>query len=227
MWQRAKPAVFLAGALALLAGVAPLQRRLTASKSPEWLQQRMSFLPKSGVLKPLLLGFHTTYANYLWFRTVNYMGTHYFTDGTFTWLVHMVDMVTKLNPRFEAAYEFAGVILPDLGKDPDAARVILERGIQHLGDHSHKPYLWAGMIELRYYEDRRKAADYIARGTRVPSEHDWKMARMAATFYHQAGAVHAAEEYLRMLLETTESPVVRRVVEDKLREVTADPAHAE
>jgi len=91
-------------AVSLFAAIAPVQRRLTAAKSPEWLQQRMSYLPKSDILKPLLLGFHATYANYLWFRTVNYFGTHYISDKSYPWLVQVVDMVTRLNPWFEPAY---------------------------------------------------------------------------------------------------------------------------
>jgi len=203
----------------LFAAIVPVQRRLTSEKTDEWLQQRMSYLPRSDILKPLLLGFHTTYANYLWFRTVNYFGTHYITDRSYPWLVQMVDMVTRLNPYFEPAYEFAGVLLPDLAGAPDAAEVILRRGIENIGSWSHKPYLYAGVLRLKYWNDRVGAAEYIGRGALVPTEHAWKMARMAATFYTQAGEQLAARDYLVLLLETSDNPAVKRVVEDKMREL--------
>jgi len=179
----------------------------------------MSFLPRSDVLKPMLLGFHTTYANFLWFKAVNYFGTHYITDKNYPWLVQMVDMVTQLNPRFEPAYEFAGLMVPELCNNPEAGLIMLERGITHIGHKSWKVYFYAGLISLKYYGDREAAADYFVRGAQFPSEHAWKITRMATTFYEQSGARRKAHSFLLFLLETTESPAVRKVIEEQLYEL--------
>ncbi len=201
---------------ALYLGVAPLQRRLTSMKTDEWLKMRMSFLPKTDVLEPILLGFETTYANFLWFKTVNYYGTHRLTDRSYPWLTQMVDMVTRLNPHFEPAYEWAGLFIPDDLHNPEAARVILNRGITHIGDRSFKVYLYQGLIHFKHYNDRKTAADFFAMGSRVPSEHSWKLGRMAATFYAQAGVQTNAVSLLSFLIQTAESPAIREVLQERL-----------
>ncbi|MBD3239452.1 MAG: hypothetical protein GF331_02630, partial [Chitinivibrionales bacterium] len=197
---------------ALYLGIAPLQSNLTGMKTDDWLKMRMSFLPRSDVLRPILLGFETTYANYLWFKTVNYYGTHRLTDQSYPWLTQMVDMVTQLNPYFEPAYEWAGLFIPDDLENPGAARIILNRGITHLGDRSWKVYFYQGLIHFKHYNDRKTAADFFAMGARVPSEHSWKLGRMAATFYAQAGVQTDAVSLLSFLIQTTESPAIREVL---------------
>lgn len=206
--------VLVAGAL--FGAIMPVQRALTSSKGIEWQQQRMSFLPRSTVLKPLLLGFHTTYANFLWFKTVNYFGTHYITDRSFPWLVQMVDMVTRLNPWFEPAYEFAGVVLPELTDAPGASETLLERAITYIGTTSYKPYFYRGVLKLKQGEEHRgEAAAFMARAALVPSDHSAKLARMAATFAYRAGGSAEKLWYLAFMLETTDSPALRRVLEEQ------------
>lgn len=210
------PVVILA---ALYLGIAPVQRRLTSMKTDEWLQMRMSFLPQTDVLKPILLGFETTYANFLWFKTVNYYGTHRLTDKSYPWLTQMVDMVTKLNPYFEPAYEWAGLFIPDDLDDPEAARIILNRGITYVGDRNWKVHLYQGLIHFKHYNDRKTAADFFVMGSRVPSEHSWKLGRMAAVFYAQAGVQTNAVSLLSFLIQTTESPAIREVLQERLKTV--------
>ena len=41
----------------------------------------------------------------------------------------MVDIITRLNPYFYPAYEFAGIMIPITCNNPEAARVILERDL--------------------------------------------------------------------------------------------------
>jgi hypothetical protein len=205
-------AVILLGAL-----VAVTQRQLTAAKPPAWQQERLSYLPRSDVLKPVLLGYATTYACYLWIKTANYFGSHYMTDRSFPWLIQMVDMVTRLNPRFEPAYEYAGIFLPDYCSAPLAARVILERGLFHLGSGAWKPCFYTGLIFFKQYGDRRAAAEWFARGALVPGEQAWKLARLSAAFYQKAGQVDEGRRVLEFIWQTSGDPQVRKVLEEKLR----------
>ena len=202
----------------LLGAVAAVQERVSAFKSPRWLKERMSYLPRSEAIEPYLLGFSTTFANYLWIRTTLYFGSHYASDRDFPWLVQMVDMVTELNPYFYPAYEFAGLLVPRYGHNPDAARAILARGITYLGDRRWNLYFYMGMVYYLDYDDKRTAADYFAMGARLPSPHQHKLVRLAASFYRQSGAEHGARDFLQMVYRSVEDPMVRRVVAERLGE---------
>lgn len=202
----------------LFGAAAKVQERVTAYKSPRWLKERMSYLPESDAIEPYLLGFSSTFANYLWIRTTLYFGSHYASDRDFSWLIQMVDMVTELNPYFYPAYEFAGLLIPEHCNNPDAARAILARGITYLGDRRWKLYFYMGMVYYLHYGDKKSAADYFAMGAQLPSPHQHKLVRLATSFYRQSGAEHDAREFLRIVQEAVEDPMVKRVVAERLGE---------
>jgi hypothetical protein len=192
------------------------QDRLTSIKTSEWFESRLTYLPESDVVEPFLLGFGTTFANYLWIKTILYFGTHYITDRGFPWLVHMVDMVTRLNPLFYPAYEFAGLILPDLCNDPGAGRVILERGIGVFGRTRWELWFYAGMIQYAAYDDFVRAAQYFVNASRIPGTHSRKLASLAVGFLRQTSREDQAHEVLSLVYETVEDPSVKRRIAEKL-----------
>jgi hypothetical protein len=216
--RRLVHSAYLLATLALLGTlIAVTQGHLTTAKPPAWQQERLSYLPQSDALKPVLLGYATTYACYLWIKTANYFGSHYMTDRSFPWLIQMVDMVTRLNPRFDPAYEYAGLFLPDYCDAPLAARVILERGLFHLGSGAWKPCFYTGMLFFKQYGDRRTAAEWFARGALVPGEQAWKLAKLAAAFYQQAGRADEGRRVLEFIWQTSSDPQVRKVIGERLR----------
>jgi hypothetical protein len=181
----------------------------------------MAFLPESGKIRPYLLGFHTAYADYLWIRTTLYFGTHFLTDQQFVWLVHMVDLVSKLNPNFYPAYEFAGLMIPEICHDPDAARVIVERGLTTRVERKWKLYYFLGMIYYKYYNDRETAASYIARAVTQPNAPGYRMAGLAAAFFKKAGKPKEGREFLEFMYATSENPEVKRYIYNKLKSFSA------
>jgi hypothetical protein len=207
--------------LAALAGATVLlQARITAIKPASFLQERMTYLPRSELMKPLLLGFSSTYADFLWIRTNLYFGGHYLTDHDYHYLVHMVDMVTKLNPHYSPAYEFAGLIIPDLCRDPDAARTILERGIGEFGPRAWNLPFYLGWIYFKNYRDPETAGRYLALAAQSPDVPPY-IAGLAATMFRSAGKPGLGRDYLIALYQTTRNPGVRKVIEEKLRALAA------
>lgn len=202
--------------IGLMSGIIVIQANLTGIRGVEWKKESITYLPKNVLIKPALLGFETTVANYLWIRSVLYFGDHYITDQNFEYLISMVDMVTRLNPYFYPAYEFAGLMIPDLCKNPDAARVILERGIFYLGEKRWNPAFYLGMIYYKYYEDRKQAAYYFALAAQAKGAPVKKLASLASMFYNQTGDRRASHSVLSFLYETSESPDVRKYLLDKL-----------
>ncbi|MDR0307551.1 MAG: hypothetical protein LBI42_12050 [Chitinispirillales bacterium] len=205
-------------AAALFSGIVFVNKRLTASRAVHSTFENMTFLPGSERIKPFMLGFNTTYAHYLWIRTVLYSGEKFMGDRQFDWLVQMIDMITRLHPHFHEAYEFAGLMIPDLCDNPDAARIILERGMNVLGNRRWNIPFYLGMLYYRYYDDPQRAGAYISMAASIPSPHSGKLASLAATFYNNAGMGAQGLAMLYFLYETSENPDVKRHIESKILE---------
>ena len=204
-------------AIMLFASIIMVQTRLSSYKTHTWKQESMTYLPQSDRIKPLLCGFHTTYAHYLWIRTILYFGTHYITDKEFPWLINMIDIITKLNPHFYPAYEFAGLIIPDLCNNPAAARIILERGMNSIGHKKWNIPFYLGLIHYQHYDDNERAAHLFALAARVPGAPMEKLGGLAATLYYRSGHELRARNLLGLLYESSESPDVRRHIENKMQ----------
>lgn len=206
-----KKTVILTFAAVALTGLIVFQQvSLLKLTGTSWKKENMAYLPGDERIKPAFLGFETTVAHYLWIRTIIYFGGHYVTDGDYKWLINMVDIITKLDPYFYPAYEFAGLVIPDVCKNPDAAKVILQRGLTYLGKTKWNIPFYLGMIYYEHYNDKETAARYISMASKVPGDQSVKLAGIAASFYNQAGKREMALEFLSFMYETSESPDVKR-----------------
>jgi tetratricopeptide (TPR) repeat protein len=141
-------------------------------------------------------------------------------------LVRLFDMITTLDPRFTAVYEFAAVVLPAV--DPKAAVALLEKGIQA------NPDRWYLHQQLAYIAWQRgdylAAADAFRRGARMTTAtwmeqmaermelkgDDPNVARaMYARMYEQAQDEQVKQWALKRLMELRslqERAVIRRVL---------------
>ncbi len=200
----------------LFTAVFTVKSRLNTVRAGGQDLENMAYLPGSEKVKPFMMGFHTTYAHYLWIRTVLYTGDHLMGDRQFGWLVQMVDMLTRLHPHFYEAYEFAGLMIPDLCDDPDAARIILERGMNHLGSTKWNVPFYLGMLYYKYYDDPERAAFYISQAARIPGPHKHKLAGVAASLYRRSGKETDGMALLVFLYESSGNPEVRRHIYQKI-----------
>jgi hypothetical protein len=206
----------LPAAAVCVAGIIGAQMRLTALKDPSWNVENMSFLPGSERIRSCLLGFHTLYADYLWIKTTMYFGGHLITDKQYPYLAGMVDIVSKLNPYFYPAYEFAGVVLPDFESSREKAIVILNRGISHLGATQWKIPFYLGWLYFQYYDDKDKAVEFLSMAARNPKAPVF-IAGLAATCYHETDRTAAALEFLAGIYQSSETSSMRAYLEQKLR----------
>ncbi|MBD3420027.1 MAG: hypothetical protein GF398_07930 [Chitinivibrionales bacterium] len=205
--------------LACMAIVFPIivvtQTRLTKMKDDSWLEKSMSYLPQSKDLKPYLMGFHTVYASYLWIKTTLYFGEHNQGDKQFPWLISMVDMVTKLHPHFQPAYEFAGLMLPEHCNNIKAAHIILERGISHIREKPWKLPFYAGWMYHEKVHDKEMAARYLSRAGRhkgAPALYSL----LAASLYRDVGLKNQGLAFLQSIYESVESPQSKKMIKKKI-----------
>lgn len=205
------------GAVVVIFGsIVVLQNRLTLLSRSSQAPQSMTYLPERDKIIPWFLGFHTEFADYLWIRTTIYFGGHLLTDRQYPWLTSMVDMVTRLNPRFYPAYEFAGLLLPDVCGNLDAAKILLQRGISASIENKWKLYFYLGMLYYKYYDDYKNAANFIAIAAQMPNAPAAKLASLATTFFSRAHNEKKAEEFEYLLYNISENPEVRRYLLEKM-----------
>ena len=202
----------------IFSGIIFTKTRLASIRSAVPPLESMTYLPGSERIKPFMLGFNTTYAHYLWIRTVIYSGEHFTGERQFDWLIEMTDMITRLHPHFNEAYEFAGLMIPDITGNIGAAKIILERGMNVFGATKWNIPFYLGMLYHRYYNDPERAATNFAIAAQAPGEHQHKLASLAATFYGRADRDTDAIDVLIFLYETSENPEVRRHIAGKIEE---------
>ena len=214
-----KRLLLIATALCMLGGVVLFQHRLLSIEGRSWSKESMSYLPSSDHIKPFLLGFESSFANYLWIKTELYFGGHLITDRDYPWLIKMLDIITRLNPHFYPAYEFAGLLVPDLCNDPQAARIILERGIAAIGDKKWTLAFYMGILYYKYYGDTYTAARYFTLAASVPSDFSARLTSLAYTFYNKSARLDEGYTYLQFLYQTSESPDVKKYLATKMNEL--------
>jgi len=215
--KRFVPMMVLAGIVLVWLCIVVSQNRLTALRSVNVVEQSMAYVPQSDKVKSYMLGFQSVYADYLWIKTTLYFGSHYMTDGQYPWLIHMVDFVTRLNPNFYPAYEFAGLMIPEVCKNPTAARIILERGLSSHVSHKWKLFYYLGMLCYTYTGDKAMAASYFSRGVMQPGAPGYRMAGLAATMFAKAGQKDKGRAFLEFAYMSSENPEVKRYLLAKLR----------
>ncbi|HEX3019694.1 MAG TPA: hypothetical protein VHP36_05310 [Chitinispirillaceae bacterium] len=203
----------------LSAGIFHFQNRLTGYSGQLVRIESMASIPRDERIKYGLLGYETTFSHILWIKTVLYFTGHYLTDKNYPWLVKMVDLITRLNPQFYPAYEFAGVMIPEVCYNPDAARAILERGLFNIGDKKWNVPFYLSLLYYKYYNQDKIAAEYMALASRVKGAPSDKLARIAAAMYAKAGFQKSAEDVLILAYEGSENPEIRSHLAAKIREL--------
>lgn len=201
---------------AIFACIVMLQSRLTELSRLSQAPQSMAYLPESDKIIPWFLGFQTVFGDYLWIRTTLYFGGHLLNDRQYPWLINMVDMVTRLNPHFYPAYEFAGLLIPDVCKDLDAAKILLQRGISADIEKKWKLYFYLGMLYYKYYGDYKNAAACIAVAAQMPDAPAAKLTELATTYFSRSHDEKTAREFEILMYNVSENPEVRRYLLGKM-----------
>jgi hypothetical protein len=205
----------------LFGGIVVLQNKLSAISKICPVSPSMAYLPESEKIRPWFLGFHTAFADFLWIKTTIYFGGHLLSDKQYPWLIHMVDIVTRLNPSFYPAYEFGGLLLPEICHNPQAGRIILERGVCASVEKKWKLYFYLGMLYYKYFNDFEKTIVCIATAAQLPGAPVEKLTRMVGSLVNKTSGTASADQILTFMYSTSENPEVRRYLIGKISESSA------
>src|SRR5712692_9953745 len=150
----------------LIMGLHFLQVRLDEQRTTITKFQRFMYLPQGEHLKIAALGYQHVVADLLWIQVIQAMGERKVTEEAGRWIAHALDVITTLDPRFARVYELGGIALSTLVPMYEESNRLLEKGIRHNPEVWQLPFLLGFNYYFEFHDDQ-KAADYIARASRL------------------------------------------------------------
>jgi tetratricopeptide (TPR) repeat protein len=141
-------------------------------------------------------GFETAISDSLWIDLLQHARHQQLPPGEVSWEAAQLDAVTRLDSRFERAYQYGGVVLSVLIQDREGARRILEKWIQHSPNNWRARYLLGYHLfyELGEYE---RASTQILRASEMEGSPQW-LASLGVRLLSETGAL---TESLRLCIE--------------------------
>ena len=173
------------------------------------------YLPDVEYVRLLTLGFNNFASDILWFNTINYFGQQYIAGKDFKWLSHMCNLVTKLDEKSEAQFEFCGNLLSWMAKEPVASNELLTRAIKA---HPHSwrfPYM-RGFNYWYFLEDNEKAREDMILATKRPNAPEF-LTSLASRLISKTQDPRVAIEFLQRSLNRTSDENVKNAIEEKLK----------
>ncbi|RLB75039.1 MAG: hypothetical protein DRH24_20255 [Deltaproteobacteria bacterium] len=159
-------------------------------------------------------------ADLLWIRTAYYFGRHALTDREYPYLLHLLDLITDLSPEWNLPYFFGAVILPTEAKQEKDGFYLIEKGLKY---HPDDWQLWffKGFYLWKSRGDVLSAARALHKASLLPGSPVY-LARLSATLATRAGQQELAMRFIEQALRNAHDPVHRKILFEKLREVTGD-----
>jgi hypothetical protein len=206
--------------LVLIAGLHVFQRQLDQQRAATPKLQRFMYLPQGEYLRVAVLGYEQVAADLLWIQTIQAMGERKVSEEAGHWIAQAFDVITTLDPRFVHVYEAGGIALATLVVMVEESNRLLEKGIRHNPEVWQLPFLLGFNYYFEFHDDR-KAADYIARASRLPGAPAY-LAPFAARLYVSARDPQDAIDFLAQMYARTTDENVKQVLEQRLKEVVVE-----
>jgi len=197
-----------------------LQLHLDEARAARQRLQQFMFVPPGEHLRIAALGYEQTVADLVWIQAVQAMGERKVTPEAGVWLVHALDVITTLDPRFVRVYVSGGIALTTLVSMYADSNRLLQKGM------THNPGVWELPFFLGfnyYFEEANdlKAAEYISRASRLPGAPEF-LAPLAARLYVSARTPEDAIDFLTQVYDQTKDENVKRVLAQRLKEVVVE-----
>jgi len=204
----------------LIMGLHFLQVRLDEQRTTITKFQRFMYLPQGEHLKIAALGYQHVVADLLWIQVIQAMGERKVTEEAGRWIAHALDVITTLDPRFARVYELGGIALSTLVPMYEESNRLLEKGIKHNPEVWQLPFQLGFNYYFHFYDDP-KAAAYIGMAARLPGAPAY-LAPLAARLYVSGREPQVAVDFLSQVYAETTDENVKRVLEQRLKEVVVE-----
>ena len=144
--------------------------QITIDKTPEKRKspESMLYLPSGPYVKTAVIGYDEFVADILWIKAVLYFGKHVGTDRDFKWLYNMLDIITTLDPQYEIAYYFGGIVLAWEEDNIELSNKILKKGMENIPQYWFFPF-HLGFNYFFSLDQPEIGAGYLAIASKLPN----------------------------------------------------------
>lgn len=170
-------------------------------------QDDVVYLPNSEFMELASFGYENMVADLLWMRATQYYGGWRRGDHGIGFFEYLAHSVVDLDPYFEDAYRFAGMVLADDMNQPERGIALLEEGMRALPESWWLPFD-AGFIEYTVNLDDAAAFRWFHRAANVPGAPEYPR-RFAAFVASRAGSLEVSYELWKYIAATTANDVLR------------------
>jgi len=203
----------------LLGAVIPLHRTGQIGRSIPIEEGSWLLLPPAA-LRVASFGFHNVAADIVWLLTIQYIGSHIFTDRKLPELFRMVDTVVTLDPHFVEAYTLGALFMNYSGGNVPGAIALLERGAEANPTRWEPPYDLARTYYLDL-KDYQKALHWFEVTDKLPGRPHY-VPRFIARLYAATGHEDTALELWRAMRDSATSDWVREIAEREIAKLEAE-----
>ncbi len=203
-----------AGSASLVAS----QRKIDAIRSDAG--DELLYLPNEKLLTHFTAGLSSVVADLLWLKTIEYtVGEFHNDDRNFAWLESMCRTVTRLDPRFEGAYRYGGMLMAAIGAD-DKALDFLNEGCINNPFSEQIPFEIVQVYLLNRWKDpdtSMMATKYL-RIVAERSDHPEFYFNWIQRIQQHEDFGTMAIDLWQEVLETSDDEFIREVAKDKLEQ---------
>lgn len=179
------------------------------------------YLPSGTFLKGAALGYDEMLGDLLWIRAIGYFGGHVRTDRNYTWLAHLLDVVTTLDPLYQYPYEFGGVVLAAEMGDVDKSIALLKKGMKNVSRDDPRYWYFPFFLAYDYMyhkDDYLTAAHYLEQAVKFPKSPAY-LPRLVARLYANADSPEVAVVFLQEMIKSTKKQALKERLVERLHQV--------
>jgi hypothetical protein len=182
-------------------------------------QDEVAFLPTGDFIRGAALGYDALLADVFWVRATTLFGARFGGEDQqwYTWLYHMIDLATDLDPDFRAAYKYGGTMLRVNGVFVDQSSMIFQKGMRALPDDWYFPFGIAMNFYL-YNQDPALAADYLEKAVKTGNG-PFYLRNLTASMLGDSDRLETALVFLQEERKAVRDEKARVAVDIKILEV--------
>lgn len=215
---------------AALAGLTTLSYQQTLTRRSQFAaEDDILYLPRVDALRFMSLGHHELAASLVFIRATVYFGGELGSkDRKYTWMDNYLDTITRLDPRFELAYRWAGSAIMYNGttitnSSVERANQFLARGAKEFPKSWQLPWMIGCnyLFEMKSDDPVKKAewerigGDWIRQAALTGSAPAWA-SLLASQIMRKTGRGEAAIRYLEEVYATTSDDDTRQQIRNRL-----------
>lgn len=179
------------------------------------------YLPSGKFLKGAALTYDEVLADLLWIKAIGYFGAHAKTDQDYTWLYHLLDITTTLDPLYADPYEFGGIVLASELHEVDQSIAILRKGMANVPpDNKRYWYLpfYSAFNYMYYKGDNLTAARLLEKAAESPGRPEY-LPLLVARLYANTNDPEVAIPFLEEMIRQATSPEMQETLHARIREI--------